>query len=119
MVHLSYFSQYVVLYVACVTSFGVVRILLLPLREIKVGRDWKAILVPILRIGERLMQAHEPQLGMSVQVNNRPWRSELRGLVGTVEHSWGAPEYPALDVLLEDGRMMLFWFHELDEASEN
>jgi hypothetical protein len=24
-----------------------------------------------------------------------------------------------LDVRLEDGRMMLFWFHELDEASEN
>lgn len=83
------------------------------------GRGWKALLAAILRIGERLMQAHEPHTGMLVQVNNRPWRSELRGLVGTVEHRWGNPDYPALDVRLEDGRMMLFWFHELNEASEN
>jgi hypothetical protein len=91
-------------------------IILLPLREMKDGQGWKAILVPILRMGEHLMQAHEPQLGMSVQVNDKPWRLELRGLVGTVEHTWGSPEYPALDVRLEDGRLVLFWFHELDEA---
>jgi hypothetical protein len=91
-------------------------ILLLLLKEMKDGWGWKAILVPILRIGEHLMQAHEPQLGMSVQVNDRPWRSEFGGMLGTVEHRWGAPEYPALDVRLDDGRLVLFWFHELDEA---
>jgi hypothetical protein len=115
--HLSRAPQYVVVYVACDTSFGVVVMLLLPLRERKDGWGWKALLAAILRIGEHLMQAHEPHTGMLVQVNNRPWRLELRGLVGTVEHRWGAPEYPALDVRLADGRLVLFWFHELDEAS--
>jgi hypothetical protein len=28
---------------------------------------------------------------------------------------WGSPEYLALDVLLDDGRMQLFWHHELEE----
>jgi hypothetical protein len=114
---LSYFTHYVVLYVACDTSFGVVRVLLLPLRERKDGWGWKALLAPILRIGERLMQSHEPHPGMLVQVNDGLWRSEFAGMVGTVEHRWGNPDYPALDVRLEDGRMMLFWFHELEEVS--
>jgi hypothetical protein len=117
--HLSYFPQCVVVYVACDTSFGVVVILLLPLRERKDGWGWKALLAPILRIGEHLMQSHEAHPGMLVQVNDGLWRSEFAGMVGTVEHRWGNPDYPALDVRLEDGRMMLFWFHELDEASEN
>jgi hypothetical protein len=34
-----------------------------------------------------------------------------------VEHSWGHPDYPALDVRLEDGRLELFWFHEVDKVS--
>jgi hypothetical protein len=56
---------------------------------------------------------------MKVQVNDGLWRSEFAGMLGTVEHRWGHPDYPALDVRLEDGRLELFWFHELDEASEN
>jgi hypothetical protein len=34
-----------------------------------------------------------------------------------VEHRWGHPKYPALDVRLEDGRLELFWFHEVDKVS--
>ena len=56
---------------------------------------------------------------MKVQVNDCLWRSEFAGMLGTVEHRWGSPDYPALDVRLEDGRLALFWFHELDAASEN
>jgi hypothetical protein len=37
-------------------------------------------------------------------------------MVGTVEHRWGHPDHPALDVRLADGRLELFWFHEVDEA---
>jgi hypothetical protein len=33
-----------------------------------------------------------------------------------VEHRWGHPDYPALDVRLENGRLELFWFYELDEV---
>jgi hypothetical protein len=60
---------------------------------------------------------YEPQPGMLVRVKERLWRSEFGGMLGTVEHRWGHPEHPALDVRLEDGRLELFWFHELDEVS--
>lgn len=63
------------------------------------------------------MQSHEPRLGMKVRVKEKYWKSEFGGMVGTVEHRWGNPDHPALDVRLEDGRLKLFWFHELDEAS--
>ena len=63
------------------------------------------------------MQAYEPHPGMPVRVKERHWRSEFGGMLGTVEHRWGHPDHPALDVRLEDGRLVLFWFHELDEVS--
>jgi len=30
----------------------------------------------------------------------------------------GNPDYVALDVLLEDGRSELFWYHELEEITQ-
>jgi hypothetical protein len=42
-------------------------------------------------------------------------RSEWHGLTGTISGKWGNPEYLAFDVQLEDGRMQLFWHHELEE----
>jgi hypothetical protein len=63
------------------------------------------------------VQSYEPRLGMKVRVKEKHLRSEFVGMLGTVEHRWGNPAYPALDVRLEDGRLVLFWFHELDEAS--
>jgi hypothetical protein len=45
------------------------------------------------------------------------WEENRDGMLGTVEHRWGHPDHPALDVRLEDGRLVLFWFHELDEVS--
>ncbi len=63
------------------------------------------------------MQAHEPRLGMLVRVREGHWKRRYNGMVGTVEHRWGHPDYPALDVRLDDGRLELFWFHELDEVS--
>ena len=43
------------------------------------------------------------------------FRPEFWGLTGTVRAKWGNPEYLALDVLLDDGRTQLFWYHELEE----
>jgi hypothetical protein len=37
------------------------------------------------------------------------------GLVGTITGKWGNPEYLALDVLLDDGRTLLFWHYELEQ----
>ena len=74
---------------------------------------------PILEIGEDLLQSREARTGITVRVQQGHWKSKFGGMRGTVEHKWGHPDYPALDVRLEDGRLELFWFHELDEASEN
>jgi hypothetical protein len=65
-----------------------------------------------------MMGPHKPQPGMLVRVKEGHWKPQCGGMIGTVEHKWGHPDYPALDVRLEDGRLELFWFHELDEASE-
>ena len=54
---------------------------------------------------------------MLVRVKEKHWKTQFGGMRGTVEHRWGHADYPALDVRLEDGRLVLFWFHELDEAS--
>ena len=56
------------------------------------------------RIGTKVMVGEESGLG-----------SECRGLAGTIIGKWGNPEYLALEVLLDDGRTLLFWHHELDE----
>jgi hypothetical protein len=65
------------------------------------------------------MQSYEPRLGMKVRVKGKPWRSEFDGMVGTVVHRWGSPDHPALDVRLQDGRLVLFWFHELERQVDN
>lgn len=43
-------------------------------------------------------------------------RAELWGMLGTIEHRWGHPEYLALDVRLDDGPLELFWAHGLESA---
>lgn len=53
---------------------------------------------------------------MTVRVKGEHWKSVYSGMRGTVERRWGHADHPALDVRLEDGRLQLFWFHELDRA---
>jgi hypothetical protein len=43
---------------------------------------------------------------------------ELRGKEGTITGRWGAPNYVALDVQLDDGTSQLFWHHELVEMEK-
>jgi hypothetical protein len=58
-------------------------------------------------------------IGARVRVHEESWRrSEWRGLTGSISAKWGNPAYLALDVLLEDGRTLLFWHHELEEIAE-
>jgi hypothetical protein len=61
------------------------------------------------------MKSEEARIGARVRVSESRRRSEWRGLTGTISKKWGNPEYLALDVQLEDGRMQLFWHHELEE----
>jgi hypothetical protein len=64
------------------------------------------------------MRSEEAQIGARVRVSESGWHSEWRGLTGTVRAKWGNPKYLALDVLLDDGRTLLFWHHELEDISE-
>jgi hypothetical protein len=64
------------------------------------------------------MRSEEAQIGARVRVGESGLRSEWRGLTGTVSRKWGNPEYLALDVLLDDGRTLLFWHHELEEIAQ-
>ena len=61
------------------------------------------------------MRSEEARIGARVMVSESGRRAEWRGLTGTISEKWGNPEYLALDVQLEDGRMQLFWHHELEE----
>ena len=64
------------------------------------------------------MQSHEALIGVRVRVLETDRRAELRGMYGTIEHRWGHPEYLALDVRLDDGRLELFWPRGLESAEE-
>ena len=59
---------------------------------------------------------HKPRPGMLVRVVEDKRRPELEEMLGTIRGSFGHPDYPALDVQLEDGRSELFWFHQLEKA---
>jgi hypothetical protein len=61
------------------------------------------------------MRSEQARIGARVRVSKSGPRSEWRGLTGTVSGKWGNPEYLALDVLLDEGRTQLFWYHELEE----
>ena len=54
------------------------------------------------------MRSEQAQIGAKVRVGYSGRCLEWRGLTGTVSRKWGNPEYLALDVLLEDGRTLLF-----------
>jgi hypothetical protein len=64
------------------------------------------------------LQPHDALIGARVKVLETDRRPELRGMLGTIEYRFGHPEYLALDVRLDDGRLELFWAHGLESAEE-
>jgi hypothetical protein len=58
------------------------------------------------------------RIGKRVRIRADHRSLALRGLEGMVENRWGNPEHVALDVLFDDGRLELFWYHELEEIAE-
>ena len=60
--------------------------------------------------------AHEARPGMAVRVIEDKRRPEYEGKLGTIKGTFGYSDYPALDVHLENGRLELFWFHQLEKA---
>ena len=61
------------------------------------------------------MQSHEARPGLAVRVLKRFRYPEFEGMLGTIKNCYGDAAYPALDVQLEDGRLELFWFHQLEK----
>jgi hypothetical protein len=53
---------------------------------------------------------------MRIKVLETDRKEELRGKFGVIEDRFGHPEYVALDVWLDDGRLELFWAHRLESA---
>jgi hypothetical protein len=65
---------------------------------------------------EARLPAEEARVGKRVRVREGSRRRPgLRVPIGTIEKLWGDPSYPALDVLLDDGTLRLFWHHKLEE----
>jgi hypothetical protein len=62
--------------------------------------------------------AHEARPGTRVRVVEDERRPKYEGMFGTVKASFGNPDYPALDVRLDNGRLELFWFHQLEKVGE-
>ena len=63
------------------------------------------------------MRSEEARIGAMVMVSEAGLGSEWRGLTGTIIGKWGNPKYLALDVLLDDGRTLLFWHYELEQIN--
>jgi hypothetical protein len=65
------------------------------------------------------MRPEEARIGRRMRVRNDHRKADFRGREGTIAKRWGDPGYPALDVLLDDGRWQLFWFHELEPVDKD
>jgi hypothetical protein len=59
-----------------------------------------------------LLNSHEARVGTLVRVLDgvkQPWK----GRIGTIERTYGHPDYLAMDVRFEDGSVELYWYYEL------
>jgi hypothetical protein len=59
------------------------------------------------------MESYEARRGTVVLVREGHWKSELRGMRGTIQGCFGQSEHALVDVRLEDGRRELFWLPNL------
>ena len=76
-------------------------------------------LMQVSRGSEIFVRPEEAQIGKRVRVRKDHRKAELQGWVGTIAQRWGNPDYPALDVLLDDGDWQLFWYHELEPVDDD
>jgi hypothetical protein len=64
------------------------------------------------------MNAESAQIGAMVQVRRSYKYPQQRGLVGSITKRYGAFDYLALEIRLEDGSTRLFWPDDLKEVKE-
>ena len=58
------------------------------------------------------MESHEASIGTSVGVLDGAKRRG-KGRIGTIERTYGHPDYLAVDVVFEDGSVELYWYYQL------
>jgi len=66
-----------------------------------------------------ILEAYEARRGTVVRVREGHWKSEFAGMYGTIQRCWGNSEHAAVDVLLEDGHLELFWLPNLAVVDED
>jgi hypothetical protein len=59
------------------------------------------------------LNSHEARVGTLVRVLDGVKRTGGKGRIGTIERTYGHPDYLAMDVRFEDGSVELYWYHEL------
>ena len=59
-----------------------------------------------------ILKSHEVSIGTLVGVLDGAKRIG-KGRVGTIESTYGHPDYLAVDVRFEDGSAELYWYYEL------
>jgi hypothetical protein len=62
--------------------------------------------------GAVFLESHEARVGTLVRLLDGGKR-DGKGLVGTIERTYGHPDYLAMEVRFEDGGAELCWHHEL------
>ena len=65
------------------------------------------------------MKSEEAHVGKRVRVRVEHRKASLRSQEGTITRRWGNPGHAALDVLLDDGSLRLFWYYELKQADDD
>ena len=66
-----------------------------------------------------LIEGYEARRGTVVRVREGHWKTDFAGMLGTVQKVWGQSEHAAVGVLMEDGRLELFWLPNLDAVEED
>ena len=64
------------------------------------------------------MTSEDALLGTRVEVREEHRVARFRKLRGTIRGRWGGSRHVAVDVLLDDGRMQLFWPLDLEEIRD-
>ena len=61
-----------------------------------------------------ILEPYDARRGTLVRVREGHWKTDFAGMLGTVQKVWAQSEHAAVDVLMEDGRLELFWLPNLD-----
>ena len=69
-------------------------------------------------LGDDFLESHEDCVGTLVRLLDGEKRNG-KGNVGTVERTYGHPDYLAMEVRFEDGDTELCWHHELAKVDKD